>query len=67
MLAIQSLSTSEVSNLEFVQRLDALDGNWASWEVGFDFNNAPHSGILQAAIISPDDLHDDEITEIEPC
>jgi len=59
------MNTNDVTNLDFVRRLDTLGGNWASWEVEFSANGKDYSGILEAAIISPDDMHNDTITEVE--
>jgi hypothetical protein len=60
-----TLSTSSVSDLEFVEKLDELQHNWLIWGVEFTYKGEKFFGSLCGCNIDPDGFHDTEIDGIE--
>ena len=61
-----SISTEEVSDLEFVLVVDVIEaGQWAEWEVRFCIKDECFSGFLQACPRHPSDLHHSVIEACE--
>lgn len=59
-----SLSTKEVSDLEFICIVDVLEaGQWVEWEVRFDLDGETFVGFLQACPNHPDKLQHDVIED----
>ena len=61
-----SISTNEVSELEFVLVADVLEaGQWVEWEVSFLIGDEIFSGFLQGCPNHPQDFHHDAIENCE--
>jgi hypothetical protein len=61
-----SISTEEVSDLEFVLVVDVIEaGQWVEWEVRFCIKDERFSGFLQACPRHPSDLHHSVIEACE--
>lgn len=64
-MIIPSITTAEVSHLDFVSIADRVDSNWAEWEVNFEYEGKLHVGFLGACPFDPELMHGDYIFEAE--
>jgi hypothetical protein len=61
-----SISTDEVSDIDFLLIVDVLEaGQWVEWEVSFSIDDEYFSGFLQACPRHPSDLHHSVIEACE--
>jgi hypothetical protein len=64
--AFESVPTSSVSNIEFVEIVDELrPDQWADWDVVFSYNGKEYIGSLQAGVHNAEDFHHDVIEYVQ--
>lgn len=65
MLTLDSIPTSEVQHIEFLEREEELKHGWVIWIVRFWWNGVPWQGELQAGYPEPECFFADVIENCE--